>query len=223
MVGNALAIALTAALAALAGSSALAQAPAGKPPTEAEVEAAAAMRRAQRLASNPMRVILEASRIKTVRSDAGAQPAAAAAQAAPAAAAAPAPAPRPPVEKVFEAAAAPTASAPVDAIDRTGQASLPALEQAAPSLATLVEAKPRLVSQVEPVFPAKLLDDAAKLTEVLADLTLASDGTVKDVALLGTVPRPLQRPIVAALEAWRFEPLPAPRVHRVQLVFTGEK
>jgi Meckel syndrome type 1 protein len=219
-------------------------APAAK--ADAAAEAAAAMERAQRLAANPMRVILEAAKIKRrpgEAADAGgvaeasdaslrrtaARPADAAAApvatvAAPAATTAPA-VTRPPEERVLSASATPVAPQAVPALEAAGTAAPIAavFGTAVPSLAAIAEVKPKLVSQVEPVFGSRLQDDAARLTEVTADLTLRADGTVAQVALVTNVARPLQRPLIAALEAWRFEPLPAQRVHRVQLVFTADK
>ena len=63
------------------------------------------------------------------------------------------------------------------------------------------------------------LADGNRIKEVFADLQLRPDGTVSEVKLLPPVPRGWQSYIVSALERWRFEPLPASRVHRVQLVF----
>ena len=72
-----------------------------------------------------------------------------------------------------------------------------------------------------PVFTGRLIDEAKRLTEVLAELTIHPDGVVAQAALLGAVPRALQRPIIAALEQWRFAPIPVQQLHRVQLVFGG--
>lgn len=84
-------------------------------------------------------------------------------------------------------------------------------------MAPLVQ--PKLLTMFEPDIPARVLVDGPRVTEILADLTLRTDGTVASVALLPGVPRAWQRYVVSALERWRFEPLPAVYVHRVQLVF----
>jgi len=80
--------------------------------------------------------------------------------------------------------------------------------------------QPKLLTMVEPDIPARVLVDGPRVSEIFADLTLRPDGTVASVALLPGAPRAWQRFVVSALERWRFEPLPATRVHRVQLVFS---
>jgi hypothetical protein len=54
----------------------------------------------------------------------------------------------------------------------------------------------------------------------MADLTILADGSVSQVKLATALPRALQRPIISAIEQWRFEPSQAQRTHRVQMVFT---
>lgn len=284
----------------------LAKAEAAKPdtakPESAEAAAgaaSAAMERAQRMAANPMRVILQASKIRR-RSDAevvpepvragvrnvstttvvaAPVPAAVAAPAAPRAlptvapapvavvaalVRAPAPAPTPaevvaeqlpepvpaaapvaapvaaPAVASAEPAAAPLAApiakaavftptgltAPPSGATNTApvNASVVAPFTASaismpPSVAAAVTVQPKLVTMLEPDIPTRLLIEGPRVSEIFADLTLRADGTVAGVALLPGVPRQWQRYVVSALERWRFEPLAAGRVHRVQLVF----
>jgi hypothetical protein len=219
-----------------------APAPAAK--TAAEVSA---MERAQRAAANPMRVILEAAKIKR-RADAdGPEPAdanavrrtaqrpaavataetapVAAVVAAPAAAMAPAPAavapppPAPPPSIAALPVALPAVQR-VDAVSAVGTVGAPALTSL-PALDArpLPDAKPKLVKMVPPEVPERVL---AQLTrnEVNVDLLIRPDGTVGEVNMLAPAPRTLQRFVVEALERWTFEPLPAATVHRVQLVFS---
>ncbi len=193
-------------------------------------ESAAAMERAQRLAANPMRIILQASKIKRKGSGEG-EPAEAMAEPATRTDAAIAsravPAPRGLVASsaiVLTAGpllATPTA-APVAALKDEGPAAAMAPLPAAPvPLAEVAAAvAPRLAQMVEPVIPARLREQLGGSYEVLADLTILPDGSVSDVALLPPTPRQLQRQVQAALQQWRFEPLPATRVHRVQLVYS---
>jgi len=226
-------------------------------PKPDSAEAKAAMERAQRMADNPMRVILQASKIKRKPGEAdapeptaepaglrrtaartGSDTAAAAgkpaatpqpvlATAAPAATAA-APTPEPPPAKVM----------PSGLLAASAASSVPSLEVAAPVEAEPVTTKvvapqaiplppanvrPTLVTMVEPEIPVRLLGDAARVSEVYADLRLREDGTVAEVSLLPPVPRSWKTYITAALERWRFEPLPAARLHRVQLVFDDNR
>jgi hypothetical protein len=88
-----------------------------------------------------------------------------------------------------------------------------------PAAAPAAQVQPRLLRMVEPDIPARVLIDGPRVNEVLADLFLREDGTVISVSLVSSVPRSWHRYVISALERWRFEPLPAARVHRVQLVF----
>ena len=45
---------------------------------------------------------------------------------------------------------------------------------------------------------------------------------VGGVTMVSAVPTRVQRVLAAALEQWRFEPLPSDRTHRVELVFNAE-
>jgi hypothetical protein len=81
---------------------------------------------------------------------------------------------------------------------------------------------PKLVTMVEPEVPTRLMSESPRVGEVYADLTLRADGSVAEVVLLAPYPRSWQRYLTAALEKWRFDPLPDTRVHRVQLVFSEQ-
>jgi hypothetical protein len=93
------------------------------------------------------------------------------------------------------------------------------LPKAAEVMTSLVDTKPKLVTMVEPVMTPGLLDGVRRETGVTAELTIRADGTVASVSVLPHASRQLVRAMVAALEQWRFEPLPSVRQHRVQLVF----
>ena len=210
---------------------------------DAKVEAeTAAMERARRLAANPMRVILEASRVRR-RADGETPPpapvtggvplaaAAAAATAAPAEVtprAVPAPreaaAPEPAImsSDLAQARSAP-ASAPALALETVARpvtASVPALAPMAVLAPEL--ARPTLITRVDPDPPARLLTDLAPNTVITADLTITPDGSVSQVVLVTPNTRSLGRYVTTALQQWRFAPLPGERVWRVDLVFRAE-
>ncbi len=245
---------------------------------DAAAEAAAAMERAKRQASGPMRVILEASKARrkgnepeappaaetasvrpvAVRSAAAAAaapaaapagaatalgsatlvsqaPAGAPAMAEPAAVAAPVAAPvaaavvkSAPVLTTLSSEALQTKSvlAPVPGLELTRAAAEPApplaSSAAIPSLAA-GPARVKLVNRVDPEVPQRLLDELGRNALVLVDLGIRADGSVSAVTLAGPAPRSLLRWLVAALEQWQFEPLPAARVHRIELLFNGEQ
>lgn len=81
-----------------------------------------------------------------------------------------------------------------------------------------IAAAPRLVHLVQPEIPQRLLDQLVR-GEVTVEFVIGADGRVSGIAVLPPVPRPLVPLITAAVEQWRYAPLPAPRPHRVQLVF----
>lgn len=226
-------LALLCGLCTPAGAQTAAPAAAASAPSALNAEA---MERARRDAANPMRVILEAGRLRrraetpvpplpavpaatvqprrdTTRSLAAdavraeppavAEPAEAGATTllptAPALTLAPPPEVRPASAEVLPAPPAPV--------------SLPAFIPA-PDLAP-----PTLLQMVEPVIPPQVISRTGALREVTADLTLQPDGTVSAVVLAVSTPRAVQRYLTQALSQWRFAPLAAARVHRVQLVF----
>lgn len=241
---------------------------------DAAAEAAAAMERAKRQASGPMRVILEASKARRKGNEPEAPPAAETASVRPvavrsAAAAAAAPAAAPagaatalgsatlvsqapagaPAMAEPAAVAAPVAAAvvksapvlttlssealqtksvlaPVPGLELTRAAAEPApplvSSAAIPSLAA-GPARVKLVNRVDPEVPQRLLDELGRNALVLVDLGIRADGSVSAVTLAGPAPRSLLRWLVAALEQWQFEPLPAARVHRIELLFNGEQ
>ncbi len=122
----------------------------------------------------------------------------------------------------------PAVAAPVPALQTSGTASInmpaPGAVAVTPVAAlTPASVQPKLLSRVDPEVTQRMLDDLPSTLVVLVELSLLPNGSVSNVKLLGSVPRTLQRALVAALEQWRFEPLPAARVHRVEVVFNNER
>lgn len=148
---------------------------------------------------------------------------------APAVAAAPAPAPEPVVMQVTltsdvvqtKAAAPVPALSPtrLPAVQATAVAPLPV---ALPAL-EVAPARPRLLSMVEPELPQRMLDELGRNATVAVDMVIRPDGTAGDITIAGAAPRGLQRVVAAAIEQWRFAPLPAARPHRIELVFNGDR
>ena len=110
-----------------------------------------------------------------------------------------------------------SAAAPVEAValPDTSEAALPALAQ--------TPVRPKLTTMVEPEVPQRVLDGMNRNTAVMVDLTIRANGSVAAVELVPPAPRQLQRYLAAALEQWRFDPLPAERVHRIELVFNADR
>ncbi|MDE2566769.1 MAG: hypothetical protein KGL50_13375, partial [Burkholderiales bacterium] len=87
--------------------------------------------------------------------------------------------------------------------------------------ATLVAllVRPRLLNMVPPTLPPQMLDEMAGRAAPVAALTIEPDGHVSAVALLPPAPNALLRYLRPALLQWRYAPLPAPQVLRVELDF----
>lgn len=191
-----------------------------------------------REASNPMRLILEAAKIR--RKPQEAEP--------PATVVAPAAAPLPPRRVVVEAPPSPTAvlarlpAPPAQAsamaagyLPATAGAILPvnfspaiatapavsrlanATPAAAPSAAS--SSLPRLLSQVAPDIPSNVMRRVGSLSELLVQLTINRDGSVSDVSVVPQAYRAVEPYVAEALRQWRFEPQPQASLHRLRLVF----
>ena len=83
--------------------------------------------------------------------------------------------------------------------------------------------RPRLVTMVEPELSQRLLDQIGRNATVLIDLNIRADGSVAGITVLPPSSRLLERALAPTLEQWKFEALPAGRVHRVELVFNTER
>ena len=146
----------------------------------------------------------------------------------------PTPSPRPPAgpEPVATPAPPPAPAVIAPAIGAPVSAPLPVPAPVAapgPAPAAVVLAptaaasavRPRLMTMVAPDIPPRVYDQIGSLNEVVAEITIRRDGSVSGVNVLSPVPRAAMRYIIEALQRWRYEPLPAEQVLRVQLVFNG--
>jgi TonB family protein len=174
--------------------------------------------RAAREANNPLRVIIEASKLKSRATDApparpvAAKPAtpapvAAKAQAAPAAAVA-----------ASQPAAEPAVIVPVVARAEPAPQTLlvPAPIVPAPKPAPPLPLK--LAQMVEPALPAAVLRRMLNDAEVIVGFTVNADGSVSNVAVRSSPLKSLEAPVIDAISQWRYEPTGEARVHAVQLV-----
>ncbi|MBX3604648.1 MAG: TonB family protein [Piscinibacter sp.] len=201
--------------------------------------------RVQREASNPMRMIIEAAKIRPrakppEREKVAARPAAAAADlpettpAAPlAAASAPAEPARPPEQekeaRVAEAPApAPAASEP--APPRTPESQVTTVEVEAPARPAPVPVAPppppepdplpplQLASMVEPITPRGLIGVLRGDVRTHVAFTVDPDGSVRDVAVRSSTHPRMDAAVLEAVRQWRYEPIAAPRPHEVMVV-----
>lgn len=77
---------------------------------------------------------------------------------------------------------------------------------------------PRLVAMVEPELPARLFRRGSGRTEVLVDLVIDPDGTVRSATVRSSSNSDVENAVVQAVRQWRYEPQPSPRSHLVRLV-----
>lgn len=197
--------------------------------------------RAARDAHNPMRVILEAGRLKVrVKQEAAEAPAAAprkdtAVKAKPGAVpevARTAPAvPKPAVPAVAEPApAAPAvatpASLPIAAPETRSALAAPTASPAAlppPAAPARPPAPLKNIRLVEPELPASALRRLRGEVEVVVGFTVNPDGSVSDVVIRSSPNQALDGPVVDAVRQWRYAPVEQPRQHAVQLVLRGDR
>lgn len=194
----------------------------GTPAPSAAHDAQAGLERAQRMADNPLRHILRASRLPARAALANAAAAPAVAQEvvlilAPPWAEAEAPGP---------AAVALDLASLAQALDLSGPpawpelAALPPVPQHDP-LPPAPEV-PQLHSMVQPELDARLRAQLGPVDAVDAVLSLRTDGSVAAVAFDGMVDLRLRRVLSRALQQWRFAPLQMAQAHRVRLDFPAQ-
>lgn len=187
--------------------------------------------RAAREANNPLRVIIEASKLKSRAAEAPPP-----ARLAPAKPATPAPVaakaqPVPVATKAKPAAAAAVVAASQPAAEPAPPMT-PVVARAEPAPATLSMPPPivpapkpapprplKLAQMVEPSLPAAVLRRMLIDMEVVVGFTVNADGSVSNVAVRSSPLKSLEAPVVDAVGQWRYEPTGEPRVHAVQLLF----
>lgn len=160
-------------------------------------------------------------------------------------AAAPAPAPAPVARPAPRTATAPGGYAPAPEPEKSVVTAAPTPEpttQAPPLVAAPVAPPPsaaaalaiaktsplpiveeedtplKALSQPQPVIPRNLLStiDTGK---VMVRFMVETNGSVSNVEVLNSSSRLLNKPTVAAISTWRFEPIKAPRPAQIEIVF----
>lgn len=203
-------------------------------------QAPEASSRVLREASNPMRMIIEAAKIKPRPRPAD--------KPAPRAAAAPASAPAAPdeaAEPAVAVAASPAAPAlpppgPPESRVTTVEVDAPAgAEAPAPAPEAKVEtraearvepaapqAEPvplQLASMVEPVTPRALQGLVRGDVRTHVAFTVQTDGSVRDAAVRTSTHPRMDAAVLAAVSQWRYQPIAAPRAHEVLVVLRHDE
>lgn len=174
--------------------------------------------RVEREANNPLRMIIEASKIKpkakpveTVRPAERSTPAVAPSPVA--AASAPAVLPRVVVpEGTVEST---VATVEVGSAAERAAAAPPAVPEPPPAapLAPL-----QLADVVEPVTPRILLGKLRGEVQMVVSFTVRADGSVVEPVVRSSSHPQMDEAVVEAVRQWRYQPIAAPRAHEVQLV-----
>jgi TonB family protein len=182
--------------------------------------------RVLREASNPLRMILEASRIKPRAKGMDA------ARPAPRTAAEATAAPAPPVAAESTQASVQSEPSPVPTPAGTAPSTVATLEVPAAAEAAEVRSVPepprpppesesgalQLATVVEPVMPRQLLGKLRGEVQVLVAFTVNADGTVADAAVRRSTHPQVDTSVLEAVRQWRYQPIAGPRAHEVQLV-----
>lgn len=141
----------------------------------------------------------------------------------PAAVAEPLPTPVPTPEPTVAAAPASAVPAPepeasaATAAPTQLAATTPRATPPAPPADAIVPLK--LVRYVEPEIPSRIRSRLKASNEVTVLLKVNPDGSVAGADIRQTTSRALDSVVLDAVKQWRYDPVPEPREHTVQLVF----
>lgn len=193
--------------------------------------------RAEEEASRPMRLIIEAAKIKPkarpVETPAPSRPPAAPAR--PVAAAAPAAPVAVPSEPAAEVAAEPSPTSPMSP-PRLPQSTVATVEAnatprspepapvPAPIAEPVAQAEPaplpplKLRTLVEPVTPRHLAGRLRGEVRVEVQLNVAADGSVSEAMVMASSHPQMNSAVLDAVRQWRYEPAGRSREHAVQVV-----
>lgn len=188
--------------------------------------------RAEEEASRPMRLILEAAKIKPKSKPADAPPPArpAAAPAKPAATAAASVAPGAVAAPAAPAVAADSPPSLPESTVATVEAAVtprqpdpttlpaPLSEPAVPREPEPALPPPKLRNLVEPVTPRHLAGRLRGEVRVEVQLNVAADGSVSDAAVTSSSHPQMNAAVLDAVRQWRYEPAARAREHAVQVV-----
>jgi protein TonB len=176
--------------------------------------------RVEREANNPLRMIIEASKIKPKAKSAEAvrpldRSVPAAVPSAAVAASAPAELPRiaMPAGTVESTVATVEVGAEAERATVPSQPAPDPLSVPATGLAPL-----QLADMVEPVTPRMLLGKLRGEVQVVVSFTVRPDGSVVEPVVRSSSHPQMDDAVLEAVRQWRYQPIAAPRGHEVQLV-----
>jgi TonB family protein len=179
--------------------------------------------RVEREANNPLRMIIEASKIKPKAKPAEPvrpfdRPAPAAVPSAAAGATAPAELPR----VAVPAGTAESTVATVEVGAEAERATVPSPPEPDPlpssAAPATVLAPLQLADMVEPITPRMLLGKLRGEVQVVVSFTVRADGSVVEPVVRSSSHPQMDEAVLEAVRQWRYQPIAAPRGHEVQLV-----
>lgn len=77
---------------------------------------------------------------------------------------------------------------------------------------------PKLLQMVEPDLPSRLFRRSERRVEIVVDLVINRDGSVRSAAVRGDLGSDVADAVSDAMRRWRYEPQPGARLHIVRLV-----
>jgi protein TonB len=173
----------------------------------------------EREANNPLRMIIEASKIKPKAKPA--EPARPPERAAPVV-------PSRPLASASAPAELARVEAPGDKVESavaTVEVDGPAERAIAPPPPVVAEPSPaaslaplQLADIVEPSLPRSLIGKLRGEILVVVGFTVRADGTVAEPVIRSTSHPQMDEAVLEAVKQWRYQPIAAPRAHEVQLV-----
>jgi protein TonB len=174
--------------------------------------------RVEREASNPLRMIIEASKIKPKAKTV--DPARPAERTLPTAPTAPVAAASAPVELPRVVMPDGTVESTVATVEVGGEAERttapPPAVPVPPPAAPLTPLQ--LADVVEPITPRVLLGKLRGEIQVVVGFTVRADGTVVEPVVRSSSHPQMDEAVLEAVRQWRYQPIAAPRAHEVQLV-----
>ena len=81
----------------------------------------------------------------------------------------------------------------------------------------------KAIAQDPPVIPRNTLAALNTVAKLVVQFTVDTNGSVRDVQVLSSNRSQLNRPTLAAVTKWRFEPIKAPRIARIEFDFSPER
>lgn len=174
--------------------------------------------RVEREANNPLRMIIEASKIKPKAKPA--EPARPAERSTPVAAPSPVAAASAPAALPRVVVPEGTVESTVATVEVAGEAERTAA--APPAVPEPPPAAPlaplQLADVVEPVTPRVLIGRLRGEIQVVVSFTVRADGTVVEPVVRSSSHPQMDEAVLEAVRQWRYQPIAAPRSHEVQLV-----